>query len=237
MSWLSRQWQRLNDATIGTDAYWSIAVQNESIFSDTRPLIADFVRGKTLDIGAGSLAWRKTLSAQASSYLSSDFAVTHKDIDCVFDVTKPFPLADNSLDSLFCHSVLEHTKKPWEAFGELHRILKNEGTLVLSVPFLFYLHGAPHDYFRFTKFGIVMLATDAGFSVDKVTLNGGIFSFILNLPSVVVSTILFDIGCRAFIPVATGLLAWCAKILDSLFDPQRLFALNIVLVLRKKPRR
>jgi len=234
MGWLTRQWQRLNDATIGADSYWSIAVQNASIFADTRPLITNHIRGKTLDIGAGNLAWRKILSAQASSYLSSDFTVTRNGINCVFDVTKPFPLADNSLDSLFCHSVLEHTKKPWEAFGELYRILKSEGTLVLSVPFLFYLHGAPHDYFRFTKFGIVMLAADAGFSVDKVTLSGGIFSLIFNLPSVVVSTVLFSIGCRAFIPLATGLLTRCAKILDNAFDPQRLFALNIVLVLRKQ---
>ena len=37
------------------------------------------------------------------------------------------------------------------AFSEINRILKKGGYLIGSVPFLYQVHGAPNDYFRFTK--------------------------------------------------------------------------------------
>jgi|WetSurMetagenome_2_1015567.scaffolds.fasta_scaffold287008_2 SAM-dependent methyltransferase len=228
------QWQRLNEKTIGTDAYWTIAVQNSSVYFDTLPLVAEYIRGRTLDIGAGNLAWKRLLSSHASSYVSSDISIVHKYLNMVFDVTTTFPIKDLSFDSLFCHSVLEHTTMPWAVFQEFHRVLKSNGVIVLSVPFLFYLHGAPNDYFRFTKFGVTMLAERAGFVVERIDCSGGIFHFLLNMPSVILSTLLASCHLSACIPTVTKILWKCARFLDRRFDPQGLFALNIVCVLRKK---
>jgi SAM-dependent methyltransferase len=230
----SRRWKRLNEKTIGTDAYWTIAVQNQSIFRDTKPFVSEFIRGRTIDVGAGRLAWKRLLSHHAASCVSSDFMITHDQIDLVFDVTNKFPLKDSSFDSLFCHSVLEHTTAPWAVFDEFSRILKPDGILLLSVPFLFYLHGAPFDFFRFTKFGVIRLAEGAGFAVEKIKCSGGIFHFLFNMPSVVLSVLLSTCGLSVCIPPITRMLGSCARFLDRLFDPRGLFALNIVCVLRKQ---
>ena len=234
MNWLSRNWQLLNANTIGFDSYWHIAVQNKAAMHDTKRLIKSYVNGKVLDIGAGKLAWRSALSPYLSSYTSADFAKEHADLDLIFDATKTFPLSSESFDSLFCYSVLEHTPKPWNVVPELYRVLKPGGCAILSVPFIFYLHGAPYDYYRFTKYGISNLVEEAGFVVDKQVLSGGIFHFLLNAPSVVFSALLYSLRLDFCIPFITSALTFCARVLDNLFDPSGMFAMNIILVLRKK---
>jgi SAM-dependent methyltransferase len=230
---LQRYWQQLNDCTIGSESYWTIAVQNYSIYRDTRKLIEKYIKGSALDIGAGSLAWKSLLCTAATKYTCSDFSQTHKDLDLIFDVTKPFPIADSSYDSLFCHSVLEHTPEPWKAFDEFYRILNKNGILILSVPFIFYVHGAPYDYFRFTKYGVVQLAKKAGFTVEQIVPSGGIVQFIMNIPSVILSTLLFAVKLCCCIKPVTILLSEVSSLLDRIFDRKKLFSMNIVVVLRK----
>ncbi len=234
MGLLARQWRRLNEKTIGSDAYWTIAVQNSSVFHDTQPLVEEYIQGKTLDIGAGNLAWKPLLSSFTDSYISCDLSIINRQQDLVFDATKSFPLKSASFDSLFCHSVLEHTAMPWAVLHELYGVLKSNGVLLLSVPFIFYLHGAPFDYFRFTKFGVSRLAKEAGFTIEKMKLSGGICHFLINIPSVILSTILAFCRLTACIPPVTKILLKCAQFLDRRFDPQGLFAMNIICVLRKK---
>ena len=136
MSLLAHWWRRLNESTIGSEAYWYIAVQNSSIYSDTKSLVEKYIRGKTLDVGAGNLAWRRLLSSHAGFYVSSDLSIVNKELDVVFDATKNFPVKTGCLDSLFCHSVLEHTAHPWSTFNEFYRVLRPGGVLLLSVPFI-----------------------------------------------------------------------------------------------------
>lgn len=231
---LSDKWKELNQATIGSDFYWHIALQNESALHDTVPLIKSFVRGVTLDLGAGKLAWRRLLAAYARSYISTDFTIEHPDLHMCLDATRPFPLQDDSVDTVFCYSVLEHTPAPWKVLPEIYRILKPNGYAIISVPFVFYLHGIPHDYFRFSKYGISKLAADAGFSIKKSVMNGGVFHFLLNMPSVVLSTFLYSLKSSFLIRPVTWLLFKIASLLDRCFDPKGLFTMNVVLVLQKE---
>jgi SAM-dependent methyltransferase len=49
-----------------------------------------------------------------------------------------------------CHSVLEHTPRPWETAKKLEEILQPGGSIYISVPFVWRVHGFPSDYWRFT---------------------------------------------------------------------------------------
>lgn len=60
-------------------------------------------------------------------------------------------------DHIDCLSVLEHSKAPWKLAGNLQRMLKQGGTLYLSVPFIWRVHSYPNDYFRFTVEGARVL--------------------------------------------------------------------------------
>ena len=74
-------------------------------------------------------------------------------------------------DHIDCCSVLEHVENPWRAALNLQRVLKKGGTILLSVPFVWRVHGYPDDYWRFTKSGIKSIFDE----IDWVSL--GYFGF------------------------------------------------------------
>jgi len=65
--------------------------------------------------------------------------------------------SDGTFDAVLMFEVLEHVPTPHLAAAEIHRVLKPGGYLYLSTPFVFGIHDAPHDYFRYTKFGLQFL--------------------------------------------------------------------------------
>ena len=79
--------------------------------------------------------------------------------DLVADaVDMPFP--DGSIDAILCTETIEHVMDYQKLVGEIHRVLKDNGTCVLSTRFLYKLHDEPGDYFRFTEWGLKYLFKD-----------------------------------------------------------------------------
>jgi SAM-dependent methyltransferase len=232
VSRLTRHWHRLNDRTIGGDGYWWIALQNAVVYTDTQRVAARHVRGRTLDAGAGRLAWRPLLRRYSRTYVSGDLTPEHPEVDVLFDVTRPFPFPAESFDTVFCHSVLEHTREPWRAMPEMWRVLAPGGRAIVAVPFVFYLHGQPHDYYRFSRYGLAYLAQQAGFEVIETVANGGIVHLLLNIPSVLLSTLLEALGLRRWIPAVTRFWLALARRLARL-DRSHLFTMNYIVVLHK----
>lgn len=52
----------------------------------------------------------------------------------VSDLNNPLPLADNSADMISSLANLEHLNQPLLNLQEIYRVLKNEGTLILTTP-------------------------------------------------------------------------------------------------------
>ncbi len=50
------------------------------------------------------------------------------------DMTKTLPLADNSCDILLCIDGIEHIDRQFDFIGEVNRILKNKGEIIISTP-------------------------------------------------------------------------------------------------------
>ena len=76
-----------------------------------------------------------------------------KNPDVVGDAHE-LPFNDNEFDVILCTEVLEHLHSPHIAAEEMRRVLKPSGKLILTTRFMYPLHDAPHDYFRFTEHGL-----------------------------------------------------------------------------------
>lgn len=63
-------------------------------------------------------------------------------------------------DVVVMSEVLEHVHSPHLGLKNIHAALKPGGTLILSTPFILPLHDRPHDYFRFTRYGLEFLLKD-----------------------------------------------------------------------------
>lgn len=97
------------------------------------------------------------------------------------------PLESAQVDYVLFSEVLEHLREPEKALREVHRLLRPGGTLVLTVPFLFSVHGDPFDFQRWTPEKLRMELAAAGFTVSRVDAMGGILG---------VSADLFEMHCH-----------------------------------------
>jgi SAM-dependent methyltransferase len=68
-----------------------------------------------------------------------------------FDLTKNLKISKNTFNNVILFNVMEHLPSYNKTFSEIYRITKKGGLFVGSTPFLYQVHGAPKDYFRFTK--------------------------------------------------------------------------------------
>lgn len=94
-------------------------------------------------------------------------------LDVVSDLTQKLPFGDEEFDSVLLSDVLEHIPNPWQLIGEIRRILKPGGVLMMNVPFIYPLHEEPFDYYRYTEHALRRLASEAGMSVVHLESMGG----------------------------------------------------------------
>ncbi|WP_224784963.1 class I SAM-dependent methyltransferase [Marinihelvus fidelis] len=66
-------------------------------------------------------------------------------------------IPNNHFDVVLCMEVLEHTLNPFAAVSEIRRMLKPGGTVFISTPFNFRIHGPLPDCWRFTVHGLQAL--------------------------------------------------------------------------------
>lgn len=95
----------------------------------------------------------------------------------VGDVTQ-LPFATASGDTALLCEVLEHLSQPELALAEAFRVVKPGGVLIGSMPFIFPIHGDPHDFQRFTADGIRRSLAHNGWQLEQLHGMGGPFSVV-----------------------------------------------------------
>ena len=165
------------------------------------------MRGVVLDAGCGSGPYRRLIESVADRYESLD---THRILDdqtYVGDIQAMSDVPSGRFDGVVCSEVLEHVPRPADALAEIRRVLADDGTVILTVPFLGRLHDEPHDYYRFTRHGLRALLESAAFEDIRIERIGSFFSFFGHqLATLVVGTTWHLPGVR-----------WLAFALNALF--------------------
>jgi SAM-dependent methyltransferase len=132
---------------------------------------------RVLDAGAGECQYAGHFKKHR--YTSVDLGVgdaawNYGTLDAVADLTAlPFPGA--TFDACLNVVTLEHVRDPAAALAEMGRVLKPGGRLLLIVPHEWEVHQAPHDYFRYTRYGVAWLLDQAGFCEAEIRPVGGWF--------------------------------------------------------------
>lgn len=134
---------------------------------------APHIRGKVLDVGAGSFDRYSTLFT-CDSYTRMDISA-REGIDLV-GTAEHIPAPDSSYDAIVCTQVLGDVKDPRVAVKEFFRVLKPSGVVLVSEALFNSLHDQPNDYWRFTPHTFKMLFTEAGFSSVAIEALGGFWS-------------------------------------------------------------
>lgn len=103
---------------------------------------------RTLDIGAQNGPYSAHFPRRVALDIQRGIGVQ------VIGDAQALGILDATFDVILCTEVLEHIPDPQRAIDEMFRVLVPGGQLLLTTRFLFPIHDAPHDYFRFTKYGL-----------------------------------------------------------------------------------
>lgn len=120
-------------------------------------MTAELPAGRALDIPAGAGQVSAALREQGHDVTSAD--INGHDASFVHaDMTARLPFADGSFDLVVCLEGIEHVQRPHDLMGELFRVCREGGQVILSTPNVssmfsrlqFFMTGTMHQ-FHFTQ--------------------------------------------------------------------------------------
>ncbi len=170
--------QRIDDELRTADARKYFSPSTYGDYLVTRPALEAFAKGQLLDIGCGVMPFKDIILTSVEQYDTLDFEERTSGVKYIGDVQDMRMFENETYDSVVCLEVLEHVPDPFKAVSEISRVLKKGGVLILSVPHLSRLHEEPHDYFRYTRYGLESILTRAAFTVHDIKVRGRLFSFL-----------------------------------------------------------
>jgi SAM-dependent methyltransferase len=130
------------------------------------------IRGRLLDVGSRGKPYQRFVHPSVE-HIGCDIEDS-PGVDIVIDGVH-IPCASNSFDAVLCTQVIHHADDADTLRDEMIRCLKPGGTLILSLPFVFGEHNAPHDYMRLSQFGVRRFL-EPEVAVRDIRLAGGIGS-------------------------------------------------------------
>lgn len=130
--------------------YYLWSTRRRKILDELQNKYRDLYRGVILDIGGrdrGQFAKPKT---QVKKWIFLDIEKKHHP-DIVADVCDMKQIKSASVDVVNAIELFEHVEKIENGLQECRRVLKKKGIMIISVPFLYPIHGDPCDYQRWTE--------------------------------------------------------------------------------------
>ena len=136
-------------------------------------------RGALLDVGCGSKPFAPLFASRVTRYLGTDLAgspyLGGARLDA-FARAESLPVRDAAVDTVLALSMITYLPEPGAMLDEARRVLRPGGALIVEFAQMAPVAGAPHDYFRFTRYGARHLLERAGFEVVDVIPIGGLWA-------------------------------------------------------------
>ena len=207
--------------------YFNLIFSNKSILRIfQKEIFKEFkIEGDVIEFGASSEIYKNFCNSN-----SENCNITYSNIDTSNEEFLNIDLQkDNSFeiryDFAVIFNVLEHVLNPNLAIKNLSKILKKNGKIIGSTPFLFRVHGAPKDYSRFTKDHLIELLKSCNFKdIEIIELGTGPFLACISLLR----------SYLKYIPIFYQLLVLFALVFDKLIklfiktDPKKIYPIGYI---------
>lgn len=175
------RWRATRDrALVGASSRLYVELLSQALYA----AISVHARGRLADLGCGDVPLYGMYREQVQETVCVDWGlsrhrISHIDFEC--DLNQPLPFDTASFDTIVLSDVLEHLYDPGALWMEMARVLRPQGKVVCSVPFFYWLHECPHDYYRYTEFALRRFATRSSMQVLTLQPLGGSIEIIADL--------------------------------------------------------
>ena len=199
-------------------------------------------KGTLVDLGCGECPYKKYFLQYVDSYVGVDWSNTIHDskADIISNLNQKIELPDKFADTLVSFSVIEHLCEPQVFLNEAYRVLKDDGAFILQVPWQWHVHEAPHDYFRYTPYGLKYMFNKAGFEDVNIIPQSGFFTTSALKLNYFLARLIYKLPKAIMYPLAILLLPiWTttqllAPLLDKLDKEWERESIGFIVVAKKK---
>ena len=158
-------------------------IVRRNLLKGVKDISSKFNGGKLLDIGCGSKPYESLF--EVNEYIGIDVEVSghnHKSskIDKFYD-GKSIPYKDKEFNWVFSSEVFEHVFNLEEVLKEINRVLIPGGKLAFTCPFVWEEHEQPHDFARYTSYGLHDLMKRHGFKVESFVKSTNYFETVMQM--------------------------------------------------------
>src|SRR5215469_10094364 len=95
-------------------------------------------------------------------------------VDVVCSITDMPKAWRKRFTGVLCSEVLVHVDRPWLALPKLRQVMQPGALLIVTTLFAFPEHGFPDDFYRYSRSGLSLLLTDAGFNSVETEYGGNV---------------------------------------------------------------
>ena len=138
--------------------------------------LREHAKGKLLDLGCGKVPLFEAYREFVDENICVDWEKgqhMNEYLDCECDLNAQLPFTDSEFETIILSDTLEHIAEPDGLWTEMARVLSPGGKIIVSVPFYYWLHEQPHDYYRYTEFALRRFVTRSGLRVIQLESLGG----------------------------------------------------------------
>jgi SAM-dependent methyltransferase len=161
----------MNEITWYSHNWLALQINNNALKG-----VINNIRGRVVDLGCGTAQYKTDISSVADEYIGIDWENSLHDqsqVDIFANLCETLPLESRCADTVVSFQVLEHLPEPYIFLKEAYRILQPGGKIIITAPFMWHVHEAPYDYYRFTRYGLQYLLNKAGFIDIAINENTG----------------------------------------------------------------
>lgn len=144
----------------------------------------EHVHGHLLDLGCGTVPFYAAYEPYIVNNICVDWSKSLHDqqyLDQECDLTRPLPFESEIFDTILLSDVLEHIPNPTDLWTEMARLLRPRGKILLNVPFYYWIHEEPYDFYRYTEFALRRFAEKSSLKVVTIESIGGLLESLADL--------------------------------------------------------
>ena len=135
-----------------------------------------------LDLGCGKKPFREIYEKYVDYSIGIDVPTSPHDKSLVDiqAIGTEIPFKNATFDVVICTEVMEHVAEPKQLLSEIRRVLRPDGILILTTPFLVPVHEAPYDFYRYTVHGLEYLVKQSGLNLIKIIPFSELFGVLIS---------------------------------------------------------